>query len=88
MRCLSPFPQSKDCGPIEASLSWLARDTANSFPQSKDCGPIEAMHFAGRCNDLVLFPQSKDCGPIEAYVTPGFFSTVYPLSAVERLRPH
>ena len=37
----SAFPQSYDCGPIEAPL-LLLRAPSGAFPQSYDCGPIEA----------------------------------------------
>ena len=60
------FPQSKDCGPIEAPQTKVPISLILRFPQSKDCGPIEACRRRMQQPSATPFPQSKDCGPIEA----------------------
>ena len=60
------FPQSDDCGLIEAIVMCTGTSSTALFPQSDDCGLIEAYLSFRATVPGSLFPQSDDCGLIEA----------------------
>ena len=83
------FPHLKECGPIEARLSFEVFPlSSDSFPHLKECGPIEAMGPMSVFTLQTPFPHLKECGPIEASKPIGNTFRDHLLSALERVRPH
>ena len=51
------FPQSSDCGPIEAGVPYPVTTRTSAFPQSSDCGPP----FAIGSQPLPRFVEEIKC---------------------------